>query len=276
MGACAIGIGRSMVREAAQRSGAEGGGAMDTAPVGRIRLGLVDASRIYVEAVAARLGSEPDIHVLRCGVDAPALRRMVDGSALDVVLGDATLFDPAWLPARPGAGDGADGPVPVVVLVAGRAEYPELVPAIRAGVRGWVPRGASVEELLAAVRAAGAGSAWLQPDALTTVLDALVWSAPAEDPVEALLGSLTPREREVLLCLAEGLGRPAVAERLRMSTNTVRTHVQSILSKLDVSSSLAAVALVRGARRQSEPGAARPARRGAEPRLGPGPVALLP
>jgi DNA-binding NarL/FixJ family response regulator len=225
---------------------------VDTAPEHIIRLGIVDASRLYVEAIAARLGAEPDIQVLRCGGDAPALRRMLDRSALDVVLGDVTLFDPAWLGpaggARCGNGDGDDIGVPTVVLVAERSEFAALVPAVRAGVRGWVPRGATVEELLAAIRAAGGGGVWLPPRALTAVLDALVWSSPPEDPVETLLGMLTPREREVLLCLAEGLGRPAVAERLGMSTNTVRTHVQSILTKLDVSSSLAAVALVRGAR----------------------------
>lgn len=223
-----------------------GGGAVDTAPERIIRLGIVDTSRLYVEAIAARLGAEPDIQVLRCGGDAPALRRMLDRSALDVVLGDVTLFDPAWLATARAAGD--DTAVPVVVLVAEQRESAALVPAVRSGVRGWVPRGATVEELLAAVRAAGGGGVWLPPWALTAVLDALVWSSPPEDPVETLLGTLTPREREVLRCLAEGLGRPAVAERLRMSTNTVRTHVQSILSKLDVSSSLAAVALVRGTR----------------------------
>ncbi len=231
---------------------------MDTADPGAprtIRLGIVDASRIYVEALAARLGAEPDIHVLRCGDDTPSLRRMLTQPALDVVLGDAALFDPAWMSPddRSGPRGVDDGSTPTLVLVADRTDAAGLVPAVRAGVRGWVPRGAAVDELLAAIRAAGAGGAWLPAGALTTVLEALVWSSPPEDPIEALLGALTPREREVLLCLAEGLGRPAVAERLRMSTNTVRTHVQSILAKLDVSSSLAAVALVRGARHDGAP-----------------------
>lgn len=224
---------------------------MDT--IRSIRLGIVDASRLYVEAVAARLGAEPDIQVLRCGGDAPSLRRMLDHAALDVVLGDATLFDPAWLAtAGPDGREGHHRGAPTVVLVAEHTEWAALVPAVRAGVRGWVPRDAAVDELLAAIRAAGSGGAWLPPRALRTVLDALVWSGPPVDPVQALLAALTPREREVLVCLADGLGRPAVAARLRMSTNTVRTHVQSILSKLDVSSSLAAVALVREAGRETE------------------------
>ena len=49
----------------------------------------------------------------------------------------------------------------------------------------------------------------------------------------------------MLACLADGLSRAEVAARLRLSPNTVRTHVQSILAKLRVSSSVAAVALVR-------------------------------
>ena len=66
---------------------------------------------------------------------------------------------------------------------------------------------------------------------------------PGPGPADAL----TRREREVLVCLAEGLTRPEAAARLRMSPNTVRTHVQSTLAKLGVSSSLAAVALLRSA-----------------------------
>lgn len=229
-----------------------GGGAVAPTTVRTIRLGIVDASRIYVDALAARLGIEPDIHVLRCGGDAAALRRMLAQPALDVVLGDATLFDPSSMAGGSGTAPtlrGEAGAVPSLVLVADRSEGDALVPAVRAGVRGWLSRSAAVDELLAAIRAAGAGGAWFPPQALTTVLEALVWSE-SEDPVETLLGALTPREREVVICLAEGLGRRAVAERLCMSTNTVRTHVQSILSKLDVSSSLAAVALVRRARRE--------------------------
>ncbi|CAM5719139.1 Response regulator transcription factor OS=Streptomyces microflavus OX=1919 GN=G3I39_28055 PE=4 SV=1 [Streptomyces microflavus] len=59
--------------------------------------------------------------------------------------------------------------------------------------------------------------------------------------------SLTPREREVLRCMVAGLGRKAVAERLFLSPHTVRTHMQNVLGKLGVHSTLAAVALARRA-----------------------------
>jgi DNA-binding NarL/FixJ family response regulator len=58
------------------------------------------------------------------------------------------------------------------------------------------------------------------------------------------LASLTPRERLVLDCMADGLDRTAVAQRLFLSTNTLRTHIQNMLTKLQVHSSLEAVTLM--------------------------------
>jgi DNA-binding CsgD family transcriptional regulator len=62
---------------------------------------------------------------------------------------------------------------------------------------------------------------------------------------DRLLAALTPREREVLACLAEGAGRREVAEQLHLSANTVRTHLQNLMAKLGVHSTLEAVALSR-------------------------------
>ena len=60
-----------------------------------------------------------------------------------------------------------------------------------------------------------------------------------------MLAALTRREREVLACLAEGSNRRDLAERLHMSPNTARTHLQNLMSKLGVHSALEAVALTR-------------------------------
>lgn len=210
-----------------------------------IRLAIVDPNRMFREVIAVRLGAEDDIQVLRC-TDAPAtLCDLVAQTALDVVLADAGLFDASTTPER------LRGSRAAVVLLGDHRDEASLVPAVGAGVRGWVPRTAPVDQLLAAIRAAAAGGTWLSPASLTRVLSDLVWSSAPKDPTQNLLGTLTPREREVLSCLAEGLTRREVAMRLRMSTNTVRTHVQSILSKLGVSSSLAAVALQRSAEHPS-------------------------
>jgi DNA-binding NarL/FixJ family response regulator len=180
--------------------------------------------------------------VLRCAERGDDLRRLVAHTPLDVVLADAGLFTEAGLDEHRHRSSS-----PAIVLLAENRDRSMLVSAVRTGVRGWVPRTAPTGELLAAVRATARGGTWLPPALLTQVLGELVWSIPPEDPSRTLLATLTRREREVLACLAEGLARPEVAERLRMSPNTVRTHVQSTLAKLGVSSSLAAVALFRAA-----------------------------
>ncbi len=223
-----------------------------------IHLAIIDGSRVFADALAARLATEPDIRVVRCATGHTALRQALDHSSADVVLGDDALFEPdspssasggAPLPRAPldvvgGAGARAQ-PRPVVVLLADHGDAARLATCLRWGVRGWVPRSSSVDDLLEAIREADTGGTWIPPKELTRVLGELVWSSSADDPFEILVGRLTPREREVLSCLVEGLDRPEVAVRLQLSTNTVRTHVQSILSKLGVNSCVAAVALVR-------------------------------
>jgi DNA-binding NarL/FixJ family response regulator len=226
-----------------------------------IQLAIIDGSRIFADALAARLGLEPDIRVLRCATGSAALRQAVSHSSVDVVLGDAALFDPgdaggppsahhsssAAGVASPTASTGSGRADPALVLLADRRDRRGLAAAVRCGVRGWVPRDATVSDLILAIREAAEGGTWIPPKVLTAVLGELTWTPPADDPTQMLLVSLTPRERDVLSCLADGLGRAEVAARLQVSTNTVRTHVQSILSKLGVNSCVAAVALARKA-----------------------------
>jgi DNA-binding NarL/FixJ family response regulator len=69
--------------------------------------------------------------------------------------------------------------------------------------------------------------------------------SPPRRESDRLLAALTPREREILSCLADGAGRHDVAERLHLSANTVRTHLQNLMAKLGVHSTLEAVALTR-------------------------------
>lgn len=236
-----------------------------------IHLAIIDGSRVFADALAARLSGEPDIRVVRCATGRAALRQALEHSSADVVLGDDELFDPdtpspvggaaprprAALDVVGGAVVGGVGPGrrsrPVVVLLADHSDVTRLAACLRWGVRGWVRRSSSIDNLLDAIREADAGGTWIPPGELTLVLVELIWSAPADDPFQVLMASLTRREREVLSCLVEGLDRPAVAVQLQLSRNTVRTHVQSILAKLGVNSCVAAVALVRRTSSTSPP-----------------------
>ncbi|MBF9069751.1 response regulator transcription factor [Streptacidiphilus fuscans] len=135
------------------------------------------------------------------------------------------------------------GGVPLVVLSDGTRTDALAGAAIRAGVRGWVPKDSSLQHLLAVIRGVRSGETWIPPRLLTRVLAELMTLHDDQERDAERLATLSAREREVLDGLAAGLSRAEIGRRLFLSTNTVRSHVQNLMTKLDVHSSVAAVAL---------------------------------
>jgi NarL family two-component system response regulator LiaR len=108
--------------------------------------------------------------------------------------------------------------------------------ALQAGAISYLLKNISIDDLSAAVRAAHAGRSTLAPEAIQTLI-----RAESQEP--ALGDDLTPREREVLALLVEGLSNPEISERLAISLGTARSHVGNILSKLEVTNRAEAVAV---------------------------------
>ncbi|MEV0094817.1 response regulator transcription factor [Streptomyces sp. NPDC050738] len=236
----------------------------------RIRVLVVDDHRIFAESLAAALAAEPDVDVAAAGSGPAALRCLdraaAEGRRFDVMLVDADLGTTAAasLGVRAIAvPDGADnGLVDGISLVVGvRSGQPSVrtvvlaekddprraALALQAGASGWVAKDCSLQRLLAVIRGVLRDETHLPPALLTGVLRELTAARKHRTESERLVESLTPREREVLRCMVAGLGRKAVAERLFLSPHTVRTHMQNVLGKLGVHSTLAAVALARRA-----------------------------
>ncbi|MFJ2178782.1 LuxR C-terminal-related transcriptional regulator [Streptomyces sp. NPDC087851] len=133
------------------------------------------------------------------------------------------------------------------VVLAEKDDPRRAAQALQAGASGWVAKDCSLQRLLTVVRGVLRDETHLPPALLTGVLRELTAARKHRTESERLVESLTPREREVLRCMVAGLGRKAVAERLFLSPHTVRTHMQNVLGKLGVHSTLAAVALARRA-----------------------------
>ncbi|WP_030673798.1 LuxR C-terminal-related transcriptional regulator [Streptomyces sp. NRRL B-1347] len=238
----------------------------------RIRVLVVDDHRIFAESLAAALAAEPDVDVSAAGSGPAALRCLdraaAEGRRYDVLLVDADLggtapaLHSAARPAVPVHDGQADGLVDGISLVTGvRSAQPAVrtvvlaekddprraALALQAGASGWVAKDCSLSRLLTVIRGVLRDETHLPPALLTGVLRELTAARKHRTESERLVESLTPREREVLRCMVAGLGRKAVAERLFLSPHTVRTHMQNVLGKLGVHSTLAAVALARRA-----------------------------
>ncbi len=107
---------------------------------------------------------------------------------------------------------------------------------LRAGAISYLLKNVAADELAGAIRKAASGKGTLAPEAA----EALIHAA-AQPPAPG--GDLTPREREVLALMVQGLNNNQIAEKLIISPSTCKFHVSSILSKLGVTNRTEAVAL---------------------------------
>lgn len=135
-------------------------------------------------------------------------------------------------------------PRPRILVVDGRGSQDTLLAAIEAGADGYAIGAAGLLGLRDAVLALARGECVVPPHMLGPLLRRLIDRRREAAHAAAKLDRLTQREREVLRLLVDGLDQMAVAEELVVSPETVRTHIQRILRKLDVHSRLEAVALV--------------------------------
>jgi len=204
---------------------------------------IVDAEQIFAEAVAAKLDAEQDMTVV--ATCRPGGKEYLENARrADVVLLDADL--PGDAPNSLCQTLTSLVTPPRVIMLSNYSEPRRIVAALRVGAAAWVRKDESFNHLLRVARGTVRGETWLPPAETGAVVRILMRVQNQQQEQNTLLAALTPREREILACLADGAGRRDVAERLYLSANTVRTHLRNLMAKLGVHSTLEAVAMIRG------------------------------
>lgn len=215
---------------------------------------IIAASDVVRAGLAALVEADARFTVVGSATDLGELAsEWAEQSPADVVLVEAEGQTEESLGVlRVFAGEeGEAGDAPAFVVV-GAEESGWVRDALGAGiVRALLPRGASGVEIVAAIAAVSAGLVALDPETFHTLLSAQSRATDGPDAAETSdrrllrdeteLDALTPREREVLDMLAEGLSNKEIAWRMNISEHTVKFHVASIFARLNVSTRTEAV-----------------------------------
>ncbi len=203
----------------------------------RTRVLLVDDHQLLTDSLARLLASEPDLEVVGVAASVAEAKQLAR-ERMDVVLMDYRLPDGTGAEATRAIK--ARWPSARVIMLTAVQDDETVLESIQAGADGYLTKDRAVEDVVATVRAARAGETLL-PRSVIIGIAQRVATAQERPPERAMIEPLTPRELDVLRALAEGLATPDICERLFISRNTLRTHVQNLMMKLHVHSKLEAV-----------------------------------
>ncbi len=202
-----------------------------------IRVLLVDDHASFRQPLAFMLEREPEITVVGQAGSLAEARAVLDG--VDVAIVDLDLPD----------GSGVDlvaalrvaNPNGMVLILSGSNDRALFARAVEEGASGVMNKSSRIAEIVEAVQRLGAGEPLLSPREMIDLLRFAGRRREENRSAQQTLQRLTPREREVLQALADGLNDKEIALRLHVSTETARTHMVNILRKLGVDSRMQAL-----------------------------------
>lgn len=217
----------------------------------KIRVLLADDQGLVRAGFATMLSVEDDIEVVGQVTNGQEAVDFAGSHGVDVILMDVQM--PVLDGIRATEQITAAGRGKVIILTTfERDDY--LFDAIRGGASGFLLKNAEPEDLIAAVHAVAGGYALLAPEVTVRVIERFTSQfdsggtapehkqrTPEQQHKQRLLASLTQREKEVLVCMASGLSNAELAGKLFLAEATVKSHVSSLLGKIQVRDRVQAV-----------------------------------
>ena len=206
----------------------------------RIRIVIADDHQVVRSGYAALLDTQPDFNVVGTARNGAEAVRICRDLHPDVILMDVRMPEIDGIEAtrqlleraRHGSPEPHTEPRVLILTTFDLDEY--VYDALRAGASGFLLKDVTAEHLFDAVRVVAAGDALLAPTVTRRLISefAQLRSTKPDAAPETALATLTPRETQVLLLVAEGMSNPEIATRLVVTDETVKTHVSRMLSKL--------------------------------------------
>jgi DNA-binding NarL/FixJ family response regulator len=206
-------------------------------PEDPIRVVLIDDHDLLRRGMKTMLETQGNIEVVGEAANGNEALQTVESSIPDVVLIDVIMPKKDGIEATreikqafPNVG---------VVVLSGHDEQQFVFDALKAGASGYLLKTAELDEVVHTVRSVAQGEGKLDPKLATQVLSEFQSYQRAD--VADVYQPLTPREREILKRMSEGLPNKTIASRLSISERTVTTHIANIYSKLHVNNRVSAI-----------------------------------
>ena len=207
----------------------------------RVSVMLVDDDGLMREGLRAVLSSDDRIEVTGEAENGRLAVQRARHLRPDVVLMDVRMPELDGIAATEELI--AAAPEAQVVILTTFEEDEYIVGALRAGASGFLIKRSTPEDLIAAIHTVAAGDALLSPSVTRRVIDRMARQPVIAEGGDPRLDELTPREREVLELIAQGLSNREIAAALVVEETTVKTHVKRVLMKLDARDRVHAVIL---------------------------------
>ena len=209
----------------------------------RIRVLIVDDHPLFRDGMHGLLDSVSETEVVGEAAGGEEAISLAESLQPDVILMDIKMPSMNGLQAMREILN--TSPHIRILIVSMLEDDDSVFAAMRAGARGYVPKGANQAEMLRAIRAVANGEAIFGPGIAQRLLGFFSTSRPSVPP--RIFPELTDREAEVLKLIAHGRTNEEIAEQLVLSLKTVRNHVSNIFSKLQVADRAQAIIRARDA-----------------------------
>jgi DNA-binding NarL/FixJ family response regulator len=191
---------------------------------------IADDQAMVRAGFAALLDSQPDLEVTGQASDGEEAAALVAALAPDVVLMDVRMPVLDGIAATRRIVEAGSSAAIVMLTTFDLDDY--VLEAIRAGASGFLLKDAPPGDLLQAIRVVARGEALLAPRVTRRLIERFAALPDRRTPAPPALGTLTAREREVLVGIARGRSNTEIAADLTIAEQTVKTHVSRVLGKL--------------------------------------------